>query len=73
MRAFLEEYGVAILVMAVVFILIAMVSPLGDIILDGFKGIFANLTDVSGSGSSNSNVIQETTTATSHFVKNFMM
>lgn len=69
MKAFLEEYGVAILVMAVVFILIAMVSPLGDMILDGFKGLFGNLTDVSNSGSSNN--VQETTTSVTQFINNF--
>lgn len=69
MKAFLEEYGVAILVMAVVFVLIAMVSPLGDMILDGFKGLFGNLTDVSNSGSSNN--VQETTSSVTQFVNNF--
>ena len=70
MKAFLEEYGVAILVMAVVFVLIAMVSPLGDIILNGFKGLFGNLTDVSGAGST---TVEETTTAVSQYVQNFMV
>lgn len=71
MRAFIEEYGVVILVLAVIFVLIAMVTPLGDMILGGFKGIFANLTEVSGAG--NSTAVEETTTSVSQFVQNYMV
>lgn len=39
MRAFLEEYGIAVFVIAVVVILVVMATPLGDKIKTALLGV----------------------------------
>ena len=48
MKSFLEEYGFAILAAIVVILLIAMASPVGNLIRDSIKGVvvkFSNKTN----------------------------
>lgn len=51
MKAFLEEYGIAILVVAVIFILILIATPVGDMIKEGLLNLIGNLTGVVNSDS----------------------
>lgn len=39
MRAFLEEYGIAVFVIAVIVILVVMATPLGDKIKTAVSGV----------------------------------
>lgn len=45
MRAFLEEYGIAVFVIAVVAILVVMASPLGDKVKTALEGVIQKFSD----------------------------
>lgn len=68
MKAFLEEYGIAVLVVVVVFILIMIATPVGDMIKDGLLNLIGKLIGVVSD--SEATPPEEATTALKMIVNN---
>lgn len=61
MKSFIEEYGLAILIIVVIVIMIAMTTPIGDMFESAMLKLFGNLENVVGGSTGVTE--QETTTA----------
>lgn len=63
MKEFISEYGLAILVIAVIVIMIAITTPVGDIFKNAILGLFDNLGGVLGGSAKEPTTEEATTTA----------
>lgn len=49
MKAFIEEYGLVIVVALIAVLLLAFATPLGNYIVDGCKAFVKSITETAGS------------------------
>lgn len=46
MSEFMKQYGAAIIILVAVVIILATLTPIGDIFVEGIKDMFGNLTGI---------------------------